>query len=131
MSRAGTPTDNPIIESLNGWIKEEMKIDENVYKNAFEKEVASFLRDEGFEVVAGQTVAGLSADLFVKDPTGRTMIIECDGFEDNVRSNKTQIKKQTLMERAGMLVERISYREWYTSQQGCVERIKTIFSEMI
>ena len=27
MSRAGTPTDNPIIESLNGWIKEEMKID--------------------------------------------------------------------------------------------------------
>ena len=112
-------------------LKEEMKLDENVYKNAFEKEVASFLRDEGFEVVAGQTVAGLSADLFVKDPTGRTMIIECDGFEDNVRSNKTQIKKQTLMERAGMLVERISYREWYTSQQGCVERIKMIFSEMI
>ena len=27
MSRAGTPTDNPIIESLNGWIKQEMKID--------------------------------------------------------------------------------------------------------
>ncbi len=27
MSRAGTPTDNPIIESLNGWIKEEMRID--------------------------------------------------------------------------------------------------------
>ena len=27
MSRAGTPTDNPIIESLNGGIKEEMKID--------------------------------------------------------------------------------------------------------
>lgn len=27
MSRVGTLTDNPIIESLNGWIKEEMKID--------------------------------------------------------------------------------------------------------
>ncbi len=27
MSRAGTPTDNPIIESLNGWIKEEIKTD--------------------------------------------------------------------------------------------------------
>ena len=24
MSRAGTPTDNPIIEALNGWIKEEL-----------------------------------------------------------------------------------------------------------
>ena len=23
----GTPTDNPIIESINGWVKEEMKID--------------------------------------------------------------------------------------------------------
>ena len=30
MSRAGTPTDNPIIEALNGWIKEEMKIDFNL-----------------------------------------------------------------------------------------------------
>jgi len=27
MSRAGTPTDNPINESLNGWIKEELIID--------------------------------------------------------------------------------------------------------
>lgn len=27
MSRVGTPTDNPIIESLNGWMKEEMIID--------------------------------------------------------------------------------------------------------
>lgn len=24
MSRAGTPTDNPVIESKNGWIKKEM-----------------------------------------------------------------------------------------------------------
>lgn len=27
MSRVGTPTDNPIIESINGWIKEELRID--------------------------------------------------------------------------------------------------------
>lgn len=27
MSRAGTPTDNPIIESLNGWIKAELQLD--------------------------------------------------------------------------------------------------------
>jgi len=27
MSRAGTPTDNPIIESINGWLKCEMKLD--------------------------------------------------------------------------------------------------------
>lgn len=27
MSRAGKPTDNPVNESLNGWIKEELFID--------------------------------------------------------------------------------------------------------
>ncbi|MCX5775628.1 MAG: integrase core domain-containing protein, partial [Firmicutes bacterium] len=27
MSRAGTPTDNPVMESINGWIKEEMIVD--------------------------------------------------------------------------------------------------------
>ena len=30
MSRVGTPTDNLIIESLNGWIKEEMRVDFNL-----------------------------------------------------------------------------------------------------
>ena len=32
MSRAGTPTDNPINESLNGWIKDELFIDFNLKK---------------------------------------------------------------------------------------------------
>lgn len=32
MSRAGTPTDNPIIESMNGWIKEQIKRDYNIDK---------------------------------------------------------------------------------------------------
>ncbi len=40
MSRAGTPTDNPIIESLNGWIKEEMRTDFNL-KSA--KDIPSFI----------------------------------------------------------------------------------------
>ena len=30
MSRAGTPTDNPVIESKNGWLKKEMYIDFDV-----------------------------------------------------------------------------------------------------
>jgi len=30
MSRKATPTDNPIIESINGWIKEEMEEDFNI-----------------------------------------------------------------------------------------------------
>lgn len=38
MSRSHTPTDNPIIESINGWIKEEMFIDFDInqYNNIYE-----------------------------------------------------------------------------------------------
>jgi len=38
MSRSGTPTDNPVIESINGWIKEEMFIDFDItqYNNLFD-----------------------------------------------------------------------------------------------
>ncbi len=32
MSRRGTPTDNPVMESINGWIKDELKIDYNMVK---------------------------------------------------------------------------------------------------
>ena len=112
-------------------LNENIDIDENIYKNSFEKEVADALRAEGLEVLAGKTVAGFNADLTVTDPVGRSIIVECDGVEDNTRINKTQIKKQTLMERTGTLVERLSYREWYTSQSGCIERIKNIFAEML
>ncbi len=112
-------------------LENELKIDDNIYKNSFEKELAQALRNEGYEVKAGQTVAGLSADLSVISPTGKSIIIECDGMEDNVKSNKTQIKKQTLLERAGAYVERISLREWYISPDGCLERIKNIFAQML
>lgn len=30
-SRVGTPTDNPIIESINGWVKEELYKDFKLY----------------------------------------------------------------------------------------------------
>ena len=33
MSRAGTPIDNPVDESLNGWIKEELFLDFNLGKS--------------------------------------------------------------------------------------------------
>ena len=112
-------------------LKEEMQIDDNIYKNSFEKEVAQNLRSEGFDVKAGKIIAGLSSDLTVQDPLGRVILIECDGVEDSIKSNKSQMKKQTLMERSGLLVERISYREWYNSYQGCIERIKNIFAEML
>lgn len=39
MSRAGTPTDNPIIESLNGWMKAELLLDFGLSKATNPKKV--------------------------------------------------------------------------------------------
>ena len=45
MSRAGTPTDNPIIEAINGWIKEEMIVDFNLYEtNDVHKTVRDYIK---------------------------------------------------------------------------------------
>ncbi len=112
-------------------LENELKLDDNIYKNSFEKELAKSLREEGYEVKAGRIIAGMSADLLVISPSGKSIIVECDGMEDNIKINKTQIKKQTLMERAGAYVERISLREWYISPDGCLERIKNIFEQML
>ena len=39
MSRAGKPTDNPVNESLNGWIKEELYMDFNLEKCRTREEI--------------------------------------------------------------------------------------------
>lgn len=33
MSRVGTPTDNPVIEAINGWIKDNLKIDYGIWRS--------------------------------------------------------------------------------------------------
>ena len=48
MSRAGKPTDNPVNESLNGWIKEELivdfKLEECRYRDAFKDVIAEYVK---------------------------------------------------------------------------------------
>ena len=70
--------------------------------------------------------AGYTPEL-IKDELGNEIILEIDGAEDNTKSNITDIKKQTILERAGYKVERISFREWEHSSQACVDRIKKLF----
>ncbi len=112
-------------------LKTDLDIDTNIYKNRLEKEIAQALTKEGFKVEAGKILAGLSTDLTVTAPSGKVLIIEIDGAEDNIKSIKTPMKKQTLIERTGANVERISFREWYLSPQGCIERIKNIFNDIL
>ncbi len=95
------------------------ELDENYYKNSFEKEVAQTIRDLGKEVKAGVDVAGLSVDLLVDGK----IAIECDGVEDSKRQSVTNMKKQSILERSGLTVRRITYREWQYSYQACLDRV--------
>lgn len=97
------------------------EIDENFYKNSFEKEVAAVIRDLGYKVQAGVEVAGFSIDLLVDDK----IAIECDGVQDQKRPSSTNMKKQAILERSGYKINRITFREWQYSQKACIERIFT------
>lgn len=46
MSKSGTPTDNPVIESKNGWLKKEMYIDFDINDyNTVEKSIEDVVKD--------------------------------------------------------------------------------------
>lgn len=98
---------------------EENKIDENIYKNNFEREVAQTIRDLGREVKAGVEIAGFSVDLLVDDK----IAIEIDGVEDNKKLSATNLKKQAILERSGFKINRITFREWQYSHQACIDRV--------
>lgn len=98
---------------------EENKIDENIYKNNFEREVAQTIRSLGREVRAGVDIAGFSVDLLVDDK----IAIEIDGVEDNKKISATNLKKQAILERSGFKINRITFREWQYSHQACIDRV--------
>lgn len=95
------------------------EIDENIYKNSLEREVAEKLRELDHKVVAGAEIAGLSADLLVDDK----FVVEIDGVEDKQKSYISNMKKQAIIERSGYKVKRITYREWQYSPKACLDRV--------
>ena len=95
------------------------KIDENIYKNNLEREIAEQIRTLGHTVKAGVEIAGLSADLLVDDK----LVIEIDGVEDSIKSAVSNMKKQSIIERCGFPVRRVTYREWQYSQNACLDRL--------
>src|SRR5574344_1000324 len=95
------------------------ELDENIYKNSFEREIAENIRELDHEVKAGVDIAGLSADLLIDNK----FIIEVDGVEDNEKSKVSNMKKQSILERTGFKVKRITYREWQYSSKLCLDRV--------
>lgn len=94
-------------------------IDENIYKNNLEREVAEQIRNLDHHVIAGAEIAGLSADLLVDNK----FVVEIDGVQDNCSSNISNMKKQAIIERCGFKVKRITYREWQYSPKACLDRV--------
>lgn len=107
--------------------KEDEFSNKNKFKNSFEQVIAQAFIMEGFEVKAGFETAGVVPDLLVKDELGNSLIVEVDGVADDKKMNISDIKKQTILERAGYKVVRISYREWQHSAQACIDRVKQVF----
>lgn len=95
------------------------ELDENTYKNSFEREVAETLRNVGYDVLAGVDLGGVNADLLINNK----FVIECDGVKDNIKSKMKNMRKQAVIERCGFKVCRFSYREWLKSSEACVNRI--------
>lgn len=98
---------------------ENKEIEENLYKNNFEREVAQTIRDLGHEVQAGIEIAGFSVDLLVDDK----IAIEIDGVEDSIKLSGTNLRKQAILERSGFKINRITFREWQYSHQACLDRV--------
>lgn len=95
------------------------EIDENIYKNQLEREVAEKIRELDHKVTAGADIAGLSADLLVDDK----FVIEIDGVEDKHSDRTSNMKKQAIIERSGYKVKRITFREWHYSPKACLDRV--------
>lgn len=95
------------------------EIDENFYKNNFEREVAQTIRELGHDVQAGIEIAGFSVDLLVDNK----IIVEIDGVEDSKKLSGRDMHKQAILERSGYKVNRVTFREWHYSTQACIERV--------
>ncbi len=95
------------------------EIDENIYKNPLEREVAEKIRELDHKVTAGAEIAGLSADLLIDDK----FVVEIDGVEDKNADRISNMKKQAIIERSGYKVKRITYREWHYSPKACLDRV--------
>lgn len=96
----------------------------STYNNDFEREIADEIEKAGYDVKGGYETAGFKCDLLITNKeTQKSVVIECDGAPDEVKTNFSQIKKQIILERSGMKVLRISYREWFRSKQAGISRI--------
>ena len=107
-------------------------IQEN-YNNSMEKEIAELCREEGFKVLPNFESAGFNIDLVISNEFD-SIAVECCGYNESISLNPSEnsrqedfskeIWKQSILERCGWKILRITAREWSYSQKACINRIK-------
>ena len=90
------------------------------FKNDFEKEIYTefklLLPDA--DIQAGLEIGGVSADITIGN-----IDIEADGVSDKITPLYSNMKKQSILERCGFKVLRVSKREWDLSKKAVTDRI--------
>jgi len=94
------------------------------YKSDFEKDVFSeivSLKMQGVfddEPHLHVPCAGVEIDILLKN-----IAIECNGIKNAAPKKMSHTKKQSILERSGFRVARITKREWDLSKKACLDRI--------
>jgi len=97
--------------------------DVNSFKNGFEEDVYLELKKLVPSAKAGVECGGVSADILLDK-----LVVECDGVEDKSPSRFSATKKQSILERCGFRVIRVTKREWDLSKNACLDRIMGEYS---
>ena len=98
------------------------------YNNLMEEEMGKLCEAEGLTVVPNFSSAGFNIDMVVSDGTN-SLGIECDAYDyrDYKEDQKIskEIWKQSILERCGWKIIRITARDWHYSPKACINRIKS------
>jgi hypothetical protein len=98
---------------------------------AFEHEVADALRERGeYTVYMGYPVAGFAVDV-VAQRGAQALAIACDGDPQRHEplpdeASLDTVQGQSILERAGWRVHRVSYRRWLLERAACLDEIEAL-----
>ncbi|GBF22782.1 superfamily I DNA/RNA helicase [Candidatus Gastranaerophilus sp. (ex Termes propinquus)] len=99
-------------------------VEEFEFRNDFESEVFNELKSlkkQGvfdYEPHFRVPCAGVEIDILIKN-----IAIECNGVKSQARQRVSHLKKQSVLERSGFKVIRVTKREWDLSKNACLDRI--------
>ena len=108
----------------------------DAYDSLFEKEVATFLRAEGFTVQTQVGCSGYRLDLALVDPeeSGRYLLaVECDGatYHRSASARDRDRLRQLVLEGLGWRILRVWSTDWWRDRKQAGERLRHQINECL